>query len=72
VRRARSLGAFVAGFKSAATARINRHRETPGAPVWQGRFYERIIRDAREWHNVRRYIHQNQARWHGDRHRPGR
>ena len=62
VRRARSLGAFIAGFKSAATARINRHRGTPGKPVWQGRFYERIIRDAREWHAVRRYIRQNPAR----------
>jgi REP element-mobilizing transposase RayT len=72
VRRARSLGAFIAGFKSAATARINRHRGTPGEPVWQGRFYERIIRDEREWHAVRRYIHQNPARWHRDRHHPGR
>ena len=72
VRQARSLGAFVAGFKSAATARINRHRGTPGAPVCQGRYYERIIRDTREWHNVRRYICQNPARWGRDRHRPRR
>ncbi|NBB74012.1 MAG: hypothetical protein GVY35_10055 [Bacteroidetes bacterium] len=71
VRRARSLGSFIAGFKSAATTRINRHRETPGAPVWQGRFYERIIRTEREWHAVRRSIRQNPARWHRDRHHPG-
>ena len=70
VRKARSLGAFIAGFKSAATRRINRHRGTPGEPVWQGRFYERIIRDEREWHAVRRYIRQNPARWHRDRHHP--
>jgi hypothetical protein len=66
------LGAFIAGFKSAVTTRINRHRGTPGAAVWQGRYYERIIRDEPEWHTVRRYIHQNPARWHRDRHRPGR
>ncbi len=72
VRQARSLGSFVAGFKSAATARINRHRGTPGEPVWQGRYYERIIRDAREWRAVRRYIRQNPARWGRNRHHPGR
>jgi len=70
MRPARSLGAFVAGFKSVVTTRINRHRGTPGEPVWQGRFYERIIRTEREWHHVRRYIRQNPARWHGDRHHP--
>jgi REP element-mobilizing transposase RayT len=31
---ARSIGAFVAGFKAAATRRINAERGTPGAPVW--------------------------------------
>jgi REP element-mobilizing transposase RayT len=72
VRRARSLGAFVAGFKSAVTTRVNRHRGMPGEPVWQGRFYERILRTEREWCAVRRYIRQNPARWHRDRHHPGR
>jgi len=72
VRQARSLGAFIARSKSAATARINRHRGTPGEPVWQGRFYDRVIRNEREWRAVRRYIRQNPARWHWDRHHPGR
>jgi hypothetical protein len=31
---ARSLSTILAGFKSAATKRINQHRGTPGAPVW--------------------------------------
>ena len=30
----RSLGAMMAGYKCAATKRINRVRGTPGAPVW--------------------------------------
>jgi hypothetical protein len=28
------LSTILAGFKSAATKRINQHRGTPGAPVW--------------------------------------
>jgi len=40
----RSLGAFVAGFKSIVTKRINALRGTPGARVWQRNYYEHIIR----------------------------
>ena len=67
-----SLSTIMRQFKSMVTKRINRRRDTPGAPVWQRNFYERIIRDEREWHTVRRYIRQNPARWHRDRHHPGR
>jgi REP element-mobilizing transposase RayT len=66
-----SLSTIIRQFKSIVTKRINRRRGTPGAPVWQRNFYERIIRDEREWHAVRRYIRQNPARWHRDRHHPG-
>jgi REP element-mobilizing transposase RayT len=62
-RPPRSLGAFVAGFKSAATKRINRVRGTLGAKVWQYKFYDRVLRDEHEWRAVRRYIEQNPARW---------
>src|SRR5690606_3555908 len=34
-RTNRSLGSFIAGFKSIVTKRINIARETPGIPVWQ-------------------------------------
>jgi len=65
-RPARSLGSFVAGFKSAATARINRHRAMPGAPVWQRNYHDRIIRTSRHLHAARRYVRQNPARWAAD------
>ena len=32
-------------FKSAATKRINEHRGSPGAPVWQRNYYEHIARE---------------------------
>ena len=70
--RSGSIGAIIAGFKSAATKRINPLRGTPGAPVWQRNYYERIIRDERELQATRRHILANPARWHLDRENPKR
>jgi len=69
---AQSLSAILAGFKSAATKRINQHRGTPGAPVWQSRYHDRILRNEREWKACRRYVEHNPARWYRDRHHPAR
>ncbi|PEN11456.1 transposase [Longibacter salinarum] len=66
-RPARSLGSFVAGFKCAATRRINRHRDTPGASVWKRNYHDRIIRSARHLRMARQYIRDNPARWHAKR-----
>lgn len=60
----RSLGSFVAGFKSAATKRINNHRGTPGAEVWQRNYHDHVIRNDEEWRRIRRYIRTNPTRWH--------
>ncbi|NLW48285.1 MAG: hypothetical protein GXY86_13250 [Firmicutes bacterium] len=62
-RMPRSISSFVAGFKSAATKRINEMRGTPGEPLWQPRFYDRIIRDEKEFFAVQRYIDENPMRW---------
>ena len=61
-----SLGAIVGNFKSVTTRRINRIRHTPGARVWQRNYYERIVRDERALSRIRRYIHDNPARWRED------
>jgi REP element-mobilizing transposase RayT len=63
----RSLSSFVAGFKSAATTRINQHRGTPGARVWKRGYYDHIIRDPRDLDRIRRYIRQNPLKWALDR-----
>ncbi len=68
----RSLASFIAGFKSAATRRINALRGTPGAPVWQRNYYEHIIRDELALHHIRDYIATNPARWATDRENPNR
>jgi putative transposase len=66
----RTLGTFVAGFKSAVTARINQIRGTPAAPVWQRNYYEHIIRNERSLNHIRQYILDNPARWQFDRENP--
>jgi REP element-mobilizing transposase RayT len=58
-----SLGAIVGQFKTAAARRINALRQTPGQPVWQRGFYERIVRDPAALDNIRRYIADNPIRW---------
>ncbi len=58
-RKPRSLGSILAGFKSAATTRINKSRNTPYVPVWQGKFYDHIIRNEKELNNIREYIMNN-------------
>ena len=61
--RPRSLGAMMAGFKSAATRRINTMRGTPGASVWQRNYYEHIVRNQATLDRIRQYITDNPAGW---------
>jgi putative transposase len=70
-RPARSLGSFVAGFKSAVTRRINEMRGTPGLPVWQRNYHEHVIRNEEDLDRIRQYIVENPARWDEDPANPG-
>ena len=65
-RSPRSLGSFIAGFKSVVTRRINQTRGTPGSPVWQRNYYEHVIRSEDELLRTRKYILNNPARWFED------
>lgn len=62
----RSLGAIIGAFKSGTTRRINVLRATPGAPVWQRDYYERVIDDEAMLARTRRYIVANPRRWSAD------
>ena len=59
----RSIGAVMAGFKSAATKRINELRQTPGMKLWQRNYWEHIVRNEPELNRIREYIHNNPAQW---------
>lgn len=65
-----SLGAVIQNFKSVSSRRINVLRGTPGAPVWQRNYFERVLRDERELDTARQYIAANPARWYEDRENP--
>ncbi len=71
-RPPKSLGAIIAGFKSIVTKRINIARGTPGMPVWQRNYYERIIRNERALRAVRQYIQNNPLHWAHDMENPNR
>ena len=66
----RSIGALMAGFKSASTKRINAARGTPGACVWQRNYYDHVIRNEANLHRIRQYIADNPARWAEDPENP--
>jgi len=61
-----SLGAVIGGYKSAVARRINDLRGTPGEPVWQRNYYERIVRNERELAAIRLYILENPRNWEVD------
>lgn len=62
----KNLGAMVRGFKAAATKRINQWRKTPAMPVWQRNYYEHIIRNEDDLHQIREYIQSNPQQWELD------
>ena len=68
--RPRSIGSFVAGFKSSVTKHVNEIRKTPGIPVWQQNYYEHIIRDDDDLNRILEYIENNPARWAEDEENP--
>jgi REP element-mobilizing transposase RayT len=64
----KSISSFVAGFKSAATTRINGYCNTPKMAVWQTRFHDHIIRNEKEYERIRIYIVNNPEKWNDDTH----
>ncbi len=45
---------------------MNGLQGTPGAPVWQRNYYERIIRNDADLARTRRYIRDNPSQWEDD------
>ena len=65
-----SVGAILGSFKSTSSRRINLLHGTPGPPVWQRDYYDRVIRDDKELDAFRRYILDNPAKWDLDHNNP--
>ncbi len=61
---------IVRAFKTFSARRINELRASPGAPVWQRGFYDRIIRSGDELNRARAYIENNPRMWSEDADNP--
>ena len=57
---------FVRALKTFSSRRINKLRHSPGTPVWQSRFYDRIIRNENELNRIREYVINNPQNWSKD------
>ncbi len=62
-RRKMTIPRFVGRFKMVTAKWINALRGTPGSPVWQRNYHDRIIRDLHEFHRIADYIAANPSRW---------
>jgi REP element-mobilizing transposase RayT len=69
-RTRHGLSESVRALKTFSARRINELRGTPGIPVWQRNYYERVVRNERELNAIRDYIQTNPLRWHLDKENP--
>lgn len=65
-----TLGQIVAYYKYQTTKAINLLREMPGVRFWQRNYWEHVIRDEYELHDIEEYIQDNPARWMADQFHP--
>ncbi|MFO8011466.1 MAG: transposase [Dehalococcoidia bacterium] len=66
VRKRASIPEIVRQLKTFSARRINRLKNTTGAPVWQRNYYEHIIRDGKSYRRISEYIRTNPLRWRDD------
>lgn len=60
------LSVVVRSFKADVTRRAGVELGW-GDEIWQRNYFDRVIRDGREFSNAARYIAENPARWEGKR-----
>lgn len=64
------LGRLIGAFKTVSTKRINATRDKGGRPVWQRNYYEHIVRNADDLHQIRKYVLENPPHWAEDEYHP--
>jgi putative transposase len=68
--RIKPLGRILGAFKTRSTKLMNEFRQTPGSPIWQRNYYERIIRNETELNRIGDYIVSNPSNWIDDENNP--
>ena len=61
-----TLGSIVGTYKSITTKIANRGDNLSGRIIWQGSYYDHIIRNEKELTAIRKYIEDNPAKWQED------
>lgn len=57
------LARVVQGLKAAVTKRVNRRDGDSDVTIWQANYWERVVREGREYWCWRAYIRANPRRW---------
>jgi REP element-mobilizing transposase RayT len=61
-----SLSSIIRSYKAAVTYTIMKTYPYADMPIWQGRFYDHIIRNERALNTIREYVVCNPAKWAED------
>ncbi len=69
-RRTMLIPKVIGFFKMNTAKHINLMRNTPGIPLLQRNYHERVIRGEREMNAIREYIRQNPLKWEHDEENP--
>ena len=64
-----SLSAVVRSFKSTVT-RLTRARLGVNGDIWERNYFERVVRDGKEFDDATRYIVENPLKWELDKENP--
>lgn len=65
----KSIGALIAGFKSAVTLRLNSRDSSPGRKIWHRNYWDNIIWTQADYDRIEDYILNNPANWEKDKFR---
>ena len=65
-----SVSTYIGAYKSSVTQRAKNRGLIPHPPLWQGKFYDHIVRDDEDFQRQYDYIHANPARWLTDQLHP--
>ncbi len=63
VVQAKPLGRLAGAYKTHTTVEMNKILNSPGMKFWQRNYYERAIRNEREYCMVWTYIENNPRNW---------
>ncbi len=65
-----TLGAIVGLFKSTTSKRIHQSGLMNDQKIWQRNYYEHVIRDEDDYHQIADYIKTNAINWEYDHENP--